>query len=218
MLRLTLLAGVVALGALAAPARAQSDFAAQSLIDRLKPSAGAGTRGLRIPGESPAPASPAAVWSSPAAAPAARQPPAAAPSPAQNAASRPPAPLAAPRETTADAPSVSITVTFATGSAMLTPEAERALAPLGRALASPELAPYRFRIEGHTDSVGDAAVNQALSERRAAAVREHLARVYGVEPAKLVAVGFGSSQLLVPTPPQVGEARNRRVQVVNIGN
>jgi OmpA-OmpF porin, OOP family len=61
-------------------------------------------------------------------------------------------------------------------------------------------------------------VNQALSERRAAAVREHLTRVYGVDKARLVAIGFGSSQLLVPTPPQVAETRNRRVQVVNIGN
>jgi outer membrane protein OmpA-like peptidoglycan-associated protein len=43
-------------------------------------------------------------------------------------------------------------------------------------------------------------------------------RVYGVDTARLVAVGFGSSQLLVRTPPQVAEARNRRVQVVNIGD
>lgn len=224
-LRLVLLAGIAGLlaaGPFPRGAHAQSDLAAQSLIDRLKPSAGSGTRGLRIPGEAPAPASPAApapVWGGPATSAGQARPPAM--RPAQDAAtSRPTAPRAAPqaRETTTDAPSVSITVTFASGSASLTPEAERALAPLGRALASPELAPYRFRIEGHTDSVGDAAVNQALSERRAAAVREHLARVYGVEPAKLIAVGFGSSQLLVPTPPQIPEARNRRVQVVNIGN
>ncbi len=223
MARLPRLAGLAAMLALALPpdAGAQSDLAAQSLIDRLKPSGSSGTRGIRIPGEAPAPApvaAPAPVWSPPAA-PA--RPQAAAPNRApageQSATSRPAA-KAMPRETTTDAPSVSITVTFASGSATLTPEAERALAPLGRALASPDLAPYRFRIEGHTDTVGDAAVNQALSERRAAAVRDYLARVYGVTDSRLVAVGFGSSQLLVQTPPQVNEVRNRRVQVVNIGN
>jgi outer membrane protein OmpA-like peptidoglycan-associated protein len=215
MLRLTMLAGAVALVAATAvpgPAMAQSDSAAQSLIDRLRPSAGSSSRGIRVHNESPTPATPSApapVWRS---APAVAVPP---PQAAARATARTPA---QPRETTTDAPSVSITVTFTTGAATLTPEAERALAPLGRALASPELTPYRFRIEGHTDSVGDAAVNQSLSERRAAAVRQHLSRVYNVDAGRLIAVGFGSSQLLVQTPPQVAEARNRRVQVVNIGN
>jgi outer membrane protein OmpA-like peptidoglycan-associated protein len=215
MARLPVLACLAATLALTlpGPAGAQSDSAAQSLIDRLKPSGSAGTRGIRMTGEAPAPApvaAPAPVWSAPAR-------PQAAPA-EQTATARPPAPRTAPRETTADAPSVSITVTFPTGSATLTPEAERALAPLGQALASSDLAPYRFRIEGHTDTVGDAAVNQALSERRAAAVRDHLVRAYGVPESRVVAVGFGASQLLVQTPPQVNEPRNRRVQVVNIGN
>jgi outer membrane protein OmpA-like peptidoglycan-associated protein len=80
------------------------------------------------------------------------------------------------------------------------------------------LLPYRFRIEGHTDSVGDAAANISLSEQRAAAVRDYLVRVYRVAERRLIAVGFGSSQPLVATPPQVPELRNRRVQVVNLGN
>jgi outer membrane protein OmpA-like peptidoglycan-associated protein len=215
MVRLTMFLGAVALVAATAapdPAAAQSDLAAQSLIDRLRPSAASGSRGIRVQGEAAAPSTPAApapVW---------RPAPAVA-VPAPHTAARPTAtPPAQQRETTTDAPSVSITVTFASGSSTLTPEAERALVPLGRALASPELAPYRFRIEGHTDTVGDAAVNQALSERRAAAVRQHLSRVYNVDAGRLVAIGFGSSQLLVQTPPQVADPRNRRVQVVNIGN
>ncbi len=225
MRSLALLFGTVALTTAAAlplslptSALAQSDAAAQALIDRLKPRAGSGTRGIRVPGGDPAPAAapvaPAPVWQA-----APYQP-----RPAQEP-SRPatavvaPRPAAAPvRETTSDAPSVSITVTFASGSATLTTEAERALSPLGRALTAAELAPYRFRIEGHTDSVGDAAMNQNLSERRAAAVRDYLIRTYGVDAARLVAVGFGSSQMLVQTPPQTAEARNRRVQIVNLGN
>ncbi|MEO3473475.1 OmpA family protein [Roseomonas sp. CAU 1739] len=230
MTRSLLLAGAAALAFVtAAPGvQAQSDPAALQLIERLRPQAGGQTRGIRVPGNveaapaAPAPVQPAPVYG---------QPPAAAPAPSvagpgapsanpTTATSRPvPAAARAPvRETTADAPSASITVSFASGSSMLTPDAERALAPLGRALSSQDLAGFRFRIEGHTDTVGDAASNQALSERRAAAVREYLIAKFGVTPDRLVAVGLGETQLLVPTPPQTSNARNRRVQVVNIGS
>ncbi len=225
MSRLSLLAGAAGLilaAAAGGPVLAQaSDPAAQSLIDRLRPQIGGGgqTRGLRVPGEAPPQqdAAPPAM-----AAPA--QPPRTAP-PAAGQAGKPPggAQVAGPgvarpqRETTAEGPAVSITVIFPTGSAMLTPQAEAALSPLGAALNSPDLQPYRFRIEGHTDSVGDAYSNQVLSQRRAAAVRDFLAKRFGVNPARLEAVGFGDTQLLVPTPPQWPEPRNRRVQVVNIG-
>ena len=231
MTRTVLFAGA-ALLALAAPAPAafaQSDPAALQLIERLRPQTGGQTRGIRIPGavEStptrPAPVQPAPVFGQPPAtqapAPSVAGPGAPAAGsvttsrPSSQAVARPPV-----RETTSDAPSASITVTFASGSWQITPEAERALAPLGRALASQELAAFRFRIEGHTDAVGDAASNQALSERRAAAVRDYLIAKFGVEPQRLVAVGLGETQLLVPTPDETPNARNRRVQVVNIGS
>jgi len=228
MTRSLLIAGAaaLALAAGAQPAPAQSDPAALQLIERLRPQPGAQTRGIRVPGatpaapEAPAPVQPAPLFGQPPAA----APPAALAGPGAPVASPPSTSQAsqavarpAQRETTSDLPSVSITVTFPSGSATLTPEAERALAPLGRALTSRELAGYRFRIEGHTDTVGSRAANQALSERRAAAVREFLIVKYGVDPGRLVAVGFGETQLLVPTPDEVPNARNRRVQVVNIG-
>lgn len=157
-------------------------------------------------------------------------PPAVAPrvpaAPAVAAAPRvPPPPGAKPGERTAPpvadttaggAAAISLAVFFPTGSATLTPAAERELAPLGRALNAPQLASFRFRIEGHTDSVGDAASNQMLSERRAAAVREYLVRRWGVSPERLQAIGLGESQLLVPTPDETPNPRNRRVQVVNL--
>jgi OOP family OmpA-OmpF porin len=229
MTRSLLLAGAAALAFVtAAPAvQAQSDPAALSLIERLRPQAGGQTRGIRVPGAvdstpaTPAPVQPAPIYGQQPA-----QPPAASVAgpgaPTANpatATSRPATAVRVPaRETTADAPSASITVTFASGSWTLTPAAEQALAPLGRALSSQDLAGYRFRIEGHTDNVGDPSMNQALSERRAAAVREYLVAKFGVAPERLVAVGLGESQLLVPTPPQTSNARNRRVQVVNIGS
>ena len=68
---------------------------------------------------------------------------------------------------------------FPSGSAALTADAEKMLEALARALNAPELARYRFRIEGHTDTAGEAPVNLALSARRAAAVREHLVNRLG---------------------------------------
>jgi outer membrane protein OmpA-like peptidoglycan-associated protein len=73
----------------------------------------------------------------------------------------------------------------------------------------------RFRIEGHTDGQGSQAYNQALSERRAAAVRRELMAVHGVDPAQLDALGLGKSQLLDPSQPLA--AANRRVRVINLG-
>ena len=222
---------ILVLGASAgpAPASAQSDPAAEALIERLRP--GGQTRGIRLPGaQAPAqPAAPAAT--APTLTPAAPATPlvgtqAPATQPAAPQAAQPPATATArpvpppPRETTApaDVPAVSLTVTFASGSARLTPQAEQTLNILGRALASAELAPFRFRIEGHTDTTGSRALNQTLSEERAAAVRDYLIQRHGISPQRLVAVGFGQDQLLVPTPDNTPEARNRRVQVVNIGN
>jgi outer membrane protein OmpA-like peptidoglycan-associated protein len=115
-------------------------------------------------------------------------------------------------------PAVAVTVNFATGSYVLSPAAARALAPLGEALASAALAPYRFRIEGHTDTVGSDAMNQTLSERRAAAVRQYLVQRYGVDPSRLEAVGLGETQPLIATPDNTADVRNRRVQVLNLGS
>jgi outer membrane protein OmpA-like peptidoglycan-associated protein len=116
-----------------------------------------------------------------------------------------------------DRPAMSLMVTFASGSATLTPQAEIMLASLARALAAQELVNSRFRIEGHTDTVGDAAANQALSERRAEAVRDLLVQRHGIAIARIETVGFGESTLLVPTGDGRAEARNRRVRVVNLG-
>jgi len=113
---------------------------------------------------------------------------------------------------------VSLNIQFATGSAELTPQAVRALDQLGKALSSATLAAYHFRIEGHTDTVGSPALNKSLSERRADAVVAYLNSKYQIDPARLQAVGMGEDGLLVSTPDQTPEARNRRVLVVNMGS
>ena len=128
-----------------------------------------------------------------------------------------PASTAAARPAEGGSPSVNLTVEFATGSADLTPQARQTLDQLGRALTSADLAKFRFRIEGHTDTVGSPGTNKALSERRAATVADYLEKNFGVVSARLDAVGFGEDGLLVPTPPQTANAQNRRVKVVNLG-
>lgn len=115
------------------------------------------------------------------------------------------------------APSANLSVDFASGSAVLTPQAEATLDQLGKALTSPQLASYNFKIAGHTDTVGDMATNQTLSEARAASVKSYLESKFGVSDARLQAVGLGESDLLVPTPPNTPNYANRRVQIINLG-
>jgi outer membrane protein OmpA-like peptidoglycan-associated protein len=115
------------------------------------------------------------------------------------------------------APSVSLALQFASNSAELTPQAASVLDELGRALSSPGLSHDRFRIEGHTDTVGSPKYNKALSQRRANAVAAYLEQKFAIPPARLRPVGFGQEGLAVPTPPQTDNAENRRVRVVNLG-
>ena len=123
-----------------------------------------------------------------------------------------------PRQAMTAAPSIALQITFAPGSALVTPEAERALAPVADALNSPDLQPYRFRIEGHTDTVGDAEVNMALSEQRANRVVDYLVNKFGVDKSRVEAVGMGEDRPLVPARANVPEPRNRRVMVINLGS
>lgn len=72
----------------------------------------------------------------------------------------------------------------------------------------------RFLIEGHTDAVGSAASNQALSEDRAAALKWVLVREFGLPRRALETVGYGEEYLLVQT--QQENWRNRRVTLRRI--
>ena len=96
----------------------------------------------------------------------------------------------------------------------ITPQAQFLLNNLGQALISPQLAGKKFFIAGHTDAKGSDYYNQALSERRALAVRNYLTYHFGIEPWRLVAVGFGEQRLANPSAPNDGI--NRRVEVTVI--
>ena len=124
---------------------------------------------------------------------------------------------AAPAASAGRPASVSLTVEFATGSAALTGQARQTLDALGKALNDPKLAGDKFRIEGHTDTVGSAAANLSLSQQRAARVAQYLEDRFSIPAARLTPVGMGERGLAVATPPQTPNAANRRVVVVNLG-
>jgi iron complex outermembrane receptor protein len=68
-------------------------------------------------------------------------------------------------------------------------------------------------VTGHTDTVGTVKYNQALSERRAAAVKAALI-ADGVAADEITAAGVGKSDLLVPTGDGVREPQNRRAVIL----
>lgn len=72
----------------------------------------------------------------------------------------------------------------------------------------------RAAIEGHTDDVGDEAMNLDLSQRRAAAVRQALIDRFAVDGARLSAAGYGETKPLAGNDTPEGRARNRRVVAV----
>jgi len=102
-------------------------------------------------------------------------------------------------------------VFFASGSAELTEESQSTLSLAASILES---VPFTaVEIEGHTDSDGDDASNQALSEARAQAVRQYLVDYSGGDYAdQLTAVGYGESRPIADNATPEGKARNRRIQ------
>ncbi len=70
----------------------------------------------------------------------------------------------------------------------------------------------KFTVEGHTDSVGSAKLNQSLSESRALSVKEFLVEK-GIEEFRLSAVGYGEDKPMATNNTKTGRAQNRRVEI-----
>jgi outer membrane protein OmpA-like peptidoglycan-associated protein len=75
-----------------------------------------------------------------------------------------------------------------------------------------ELGPRTVTIQGHTDDSGEPGYNQRLSERRAEAVRAHLA-VRLDDEFRFEVAGYGESRPVAPNDSDEGRARNRRVVI-----
>jgi outer membrane protein OmpA-like peptidoglycan-associated protein len=104
---------------------------------------------------------------------------------------------------------------FATGSAKVQRRSRKLLDEAVVALSAyPTL---RLRIEGHTDSRGDAEKNRALSQARAESVRDHLVSK-GIEAGRIEAVGLGDARPVADNKTAAGRAANRRIEFIPLGS
>ncbi len=71
----------------------------------------------------------------------------------------------------------------------------------------------RILVEGHTDNVGSASLNKALSEKRAESVKSYLVQ-RGVDPRRIQTAGHGSSKPIATNSTEFGRSLNRRTEIV----
>lgn len=103
---------------------------------------------------------------------------------------------------------------FDSGSDKIRPESTPTLVEIADMLKEhPDL---DLTIEGHTDNVGNPASNLALSDRRAAAVRQVLVDTYKIDGNRLTTVGFGDTVPAAPNTTPEGRQANRRVELVKM--
>lgn len=101
---------------------------------------------------------------------------------------------------------------FDTGKAVLKDGSRSTLQDLGTVLQdNPSL---RVEVVGHTDDVGGADANLKLSQARAAAVADALARSHGIDTQRLTVRGMGQTQPLMDNTSETGRAKNRRVEII----
>lgn len=103
---------------------------------------------------------------------------------------------------------------FDTGKATIKPAGLQFLDKLAKALRDKPQA--NVLVEGHTDNVGAAALNDSLSERRALAVRQALID-RNVAASRISARGLGMNKPLADNGTPEGRAANRRTEIFVIG-
>jgi OmpA-OmpF porin, OOP family len=110
-----------------------------------------------------------------------------------------------------------VSVTFRTNSAVLSPEAKSQLDALAtRAMAAKG---YMIEVAGHTDSTGSEAKNFRLSRERADAVVQYLAVAHKIPLRRFVTpMGYGKTEFVAENTTAAGRAQNRRVEVKIILN
>jgi outer membrane protein OmpA-like peptidoglycan-associated protein len=100
-------------------------------------------------------------------------------------------------------------IQFETGKAVIKPVSFPILNAIVNVMK--ENSSYKLIIGGHTDNVGDDAMNMTLSQNRVDAVAEYLIG-HGVDPMKVSATGYGESAPVDTNASVKGRTRNRRVE------
>jgi outer membrane protein OmpA-like peptidoglycan-associated protein len=70
-----------------------------------------------------------------------------------------------------------------------------------------------FEIEGHTDGTGSEQYNYTLGEERANAVRDYIAKKYGVALSRLNVISYGKDKPVADNKTRDGRSQNRRVVI-----
>ena len=102
-------------------------------------------------------------------------------------------------------------VTFGFDKSALTASDKKALDDFAASLAGKRS--YILAVTGGTDSTGDANYNYQLSQRRADAVVNYLAKTYSIAPHKFYLIGIGKDQEVASNKTAEGRAKNRRVEI-----
>lgn len=101
-----------------------------------------------------------------------------------------------------------VNVSFETGKSVLKSSSYPSLDELADVLKKTN---WGLKLEGHTDSTGDANFNLTLSKKRAEAVKNYLIGK-GIPASRISAEGFGSSKPIADNKTSDGRAKNRRVE------
>ena len=110
-----------------------------------------------------------------------------------------------------------VSVTFRTNSAILSPEAKAQLDEL--AVKANGAKAYMIEVAGHTDSTGSDAKNFRLSRQRADAVVQYLAVTHKIPLRRFVTpMGYGKTDSVADNTTREGRSQNRRVDVKMIVN
>jgi hypothetical protein len=104
-------------------------------------------------------------------------------------------------------------VNFDTGKATLRSDSENKLDVVAEFMRLKKSA--RVEISGHTDNVGNAKNNKALSAKRAEACRGYLISK-GIDGSRITAVGHGSERPIAPNDTDEDRQKNRRIEVVEM--
>jgi len=105
-------------------------------------------------------------------------------------------------------------IEFDTAKSTLTPKGENTVDKLALILQNYPL--IKVEIAGHTDSDGNDKFNLKLSQERVDTVKKELIS-QGVDPHRLKAVGYGETRPLVPNTTPENKQKNRRVEIIVIG-
>lgn len=121
----------------------------------------------------------------------------------------PPPPPPVPQFTTT---TLEVATTFEFDSAVLRPAGREQLSALAARLTSPDVTYTAVRVEGHTCTIGPAAYNQGLSERRARSAADFLIGA-GVRRDAVQVTGYGETRPAFDNATREGRVQNRRVEI-----